>query len=1349
MNSKFYIGRKLYGGERSYNEVEALDNSKYIVILAEPGAGKTRLLESFAGRLNVQKNSANAFLHRPVTDRNVPVVIDGFDELAKIDSSGIHRLLGKACELRPSKLVISSRSSEWDESYTKAFDDYFECKPVLLRIYPFGQDEQQQLFENYLINESFADFKLQVSRFDLEPLLPNPQFLKLFADAYIESNRNFINKKSIFSLAVDRLAKESNTSINARNNLPLDKKVELTEEIFAKLLLSGAEGVNSSDVGADRVFPYIRSLFTTEQNLETLLSSKLFLFGEKENQHYPVHKIVMEYCAANYLVRKISAATSFLSLSQSLAIIAPNSVVRDELRGLLGWMAALGNKPIQEALVDLDPYAVLANGDPSQLLPSSKKRLLQNLKKVADENPHFRRSDMWRTFSVAGFFTVDFIEDLRVVLLNEINEGHLLGLILELLENSQVISLLLNELEQFVIAEDVDKNIRLLAIQRLFECQNFDHKAILDILISNATNTSLSIAEFIIEKVGESFFGEFYIRDFLKKCSHLYPAHNAKWKENLGERYFIRKIISRLDLALTEFLLNNFSKDIQCICGKEKYECDCVTGISKVVGLLLDRYFEVTKHPYSSLKIWQWIRNLNFHKVKDDESSISVKIIQENDDLRQGIIRQIFTEAVDEDSVDRACEIFFGSHNHSGLRLKSEDYFFIVDMAFELGNVVLWSRFLPIHQFYNNKKQDGSLRKYMKLQARNDRDFLWVWIKRNECNKNNFINNGKYRYSYLRRRGARVVRQREKVRMENLEFLKVNRTLIESGRHLSSLIDFSHLLLFNLKDVEDKYEYKQIARIALKNCLDFIEPYVPNLEELVRLQFESKSKASEQVLYAACLEIYREKSSLNEIKTNILQSLRTNLHVYYDGVTDEERQALRNEVDRIIFPTIQHAESFLRNYIEPQLSVAGFGCTEIDWLKYDNVFKPLQCSLSLEWLSKYPEISLNTADTLFDLALQHGERDILEDIILKRCDFYGNLLHKHKTLPDAFKEKAQFWFFRGFIFLCDVEAEAYFNFLEMDKNSIFLFSDNVDNLRYGASSIWPILSPKKVWMILNGFIDKWPKVYLPSAWGTGDPENEIAYRFLTEIFWVLDKNISNDSISILNKLIADNRFRDFELNLKSIRASILRKIALTNFEAPSPQKIVSLLDKNEVATVEGLRALLLEELELYQKDLNGSETTTKEIFYNFKAKDEVERLGEVDATLRIADRLRLRLEPKGFIITPEHQMQHANRCDITCAKLIDNKKRLLVIEAKGQWHKDLYTAATEQLSKRYAIHPDAEQQGIYLVLWFGEKYERKIANLVNMTIKTAQQLKESIEQTIPTELKGLIDVFVLDLCKTD
>lgn len=129
----------------------------------------------------------------------------------------------------------------------------------------------------------------------------------------------------------------------------------------------------------------------------------------------------------------------------------------------------------------------------------------------------------------------------------------------------------------------------------------------------------------------------------------------------------------------------------------------------------------------------------------------------------------------------------------------------------------------------------------------------------------------------------------------------------------------------------------------------------------------------------------------------------------------------------------------------------------------------------------------------------------------------------------------------------------------------------------------------------------------------------------------------------------------------------------------------------------------------------------------------------------IAERLNLRLEPQGISIIPEHQMKAQNRSDFTASKLIGGRRRLLVTEVKGQWHRELYTAASAQLYDRYSIHPDAEQQGIFLAIWFGEN--ETVAGRKSHGIKSAQELKVSIEAALPTDLRGFIDVFVLDVSR--
>jgi hypothetical protein len=96
-------------------------------------------------------------------------------------------------------------------------------------------------------------------------------------------------------------------------------------------------------------------------------------------------------------------------------------------------------------------------------------------------------------------------------------------------------------------------------------------------------------------------------------------------------------------------------------------------------------------------------------------------------------------------------------------------------------------------------------------------------------------------------------------------------------------------------------------------------------------------------------------------------------------------------------------------------------------------------------------------------------------------------------------------------------------------------------------------------------------------------------------------------------------------------------------------------------TVEGLRQLVLQELQDFQKAIIGGEYNSADRFY-----EKGERLGEVRSTEIIAERLNLRLEPQGISVTPEHHLKAGNRSDFTVTKMIGGRRRLLVTEVKGR-----------------------------------------------------------------------------------
>lgn len=733
MSSKFYLPRKLSSNANTFTEAELLAASAYVVVLAEPGGGKTELMESLAKQLGTALVTANAFRHRETNVKNCPLVIDAFDELAKIDNSGIYPLLANATKTNPTRIIISSRSSEWDYATTSAFKDCIGHQPLVVRLYEFNEVEQKAIFDHYAPGEDFHAFQSEVSRFDLEALIPNPQFLRLFADAYIESDRHFIDKRSIFSQAVERLAKEANTTVSrTTSTLTTSQKVELSSEVFVKLLLSGAEGVGTSEATEDRMYPFLTSLIGHGVIADGILATRLFKPGANVDKHQPVHKIITEYCAAAYLIKRTVAPSDPLTLHGCLSVIAPNATVRDELRGLLGWMATLGSKPIQQAAIKLDPYAVLANGDPSQLEHSSKRLLLMQLKDTESEDPYFRRGDYGRKFSVAGFFTQDVLEETRPLLAVGC-KGSLRDLILELLAESQEAEQLQNELQQLVLASGEKEHTRILANRCLINVCGHSHRADLVALISEGTHASLKIAAESIEKRNYESFGREALSEFFRACADLYPSRKQRLEDIVGQRYFVRSFIAGLDLPIITWLLDELTKDLTCQCGKNPYECDCRNGISKIVGLLLDRYFELVVSPQDPKRILQWVENLHFHEYKTAEYSKAVKALQEDSNLRQSIFALVLGKLTDREKIFEAKRRLFVGHNHSGLSFQADDYTFLVDLAFEAENHELWASFISGHDYYRAVENRGPdiLRRHMRQQALLKPSFIREWAKSN------------------------------------------------------------------------------------------------------------------------------------------------------------------------------------------------------------------------------------------------------------------------------------------------------------------------------------------------------------------------------------------------------------------------------------------------------------------------------------------------------------------------------------------------------------------------------------------------------------------------------------------
>ena len=1332
MYKEIYLPRILYStDDKEFNESELLSvENKVIIILAEPGAGKSCLLDSLSEQLGIRKSIANIFIYSNPHQCS-SLAIDGFDELVKIDSSTVVKALVMANQPSVERIILSSRSSEWYEGYTQHCRDIFGEEPLLVYLKQFNEQEQKSLFLYHYPGQNVEKFLEDAASIELSPLLSNPLFLKLFSKSYVENNQCFENRHSAFKLAIEGLAKENNRGYSYdRNILPASKKIELVEDVFTKLMLSGSEGVSLSDSASNRFYPHIVTL-NSDKNINQILSTQFFLPSDGIEQHRPVHRIVAEYCAGNYLAKRLTSIDNPLSLLKILSIIAPNNIVRDELRGLFAWMTVLSeNQRIQDELIDLDPYAILSNGDPALLLPCSKKKLLSKLKVLNQEDPYFRRSDRWRSFSISGFFTDELIDELKSLLSPDNSDGDLQGLLLELLIDSPIVSKLTDELKSIVCNISFkSKYIRRLAGKCLAKIKESNYREIWEYLIEARDNTSLAIVADMMAKSNTEFEIDDYIK-FLRICSELYPT-DYRIERVIGERFFIKRFIQKLSFALVIPLLNELSANLSCSC-QRKYNCQCRVGISKIISMLLDRYFELVQEPWDPEKIWEWTKNLYFQNAVTKKESLSIKILSENDELRQNIIRIAFKNTFDDKSIHET-RFYIFEQGHSGLNFQSQDYKYIIDLAFDTDNVELWSNFMAKHNFYGHKGAN-LLRQHMRMQALEKNAFLRVWYRNNIADKKSYKRNI-YRDSRKKRYRERNKKQRN-IRYKNIQYIQNNRPLIESGNQFDCLLKFSEIILLEPNKIIEEFGDEKLVRNALYNCLDYIQPNIPSLSKLAELQCQSKSLNLEFILYAACLEILKRDGALNSVSAEILTALRTNLSTYWLGVNSDDRDRLKQEVDRCLFSNPADAENFLRKYIEPQLACMECKSAQVNWLADDETFKFLQTTLPLEWLEGFPDMNFSAQKELLKLAIQFGDREKLKEIVQQYCE---KLLNINPNLEEEdIKSKRNFWFAHAF-YLLNENYEIFWQELIKDVNSIFILEEHFGS--FGDYTKWIMLSPVKIELILNAFIGKWEEVYLPTSYGSDSPDSEKAYRFLSELIGKLGDSYQDNPIPVLDRLLNNSQYRNFYNSLKSIRFNYLCKLAVQNFQMPTADQVVNFLDENEIISVENLRTVILEELQNYQKDLDGHDITSKSIFYHDKINQN--RVNENTATQRIADRLRIWLERYQVNLIREGYMKDDNRCDLVFSKLINGKRKILPVEVKGQWHSELYSAFDSQLDRLYAIHPDADGQGIYLVLWFGK--DEMVANRRTHGINNAKELYFDLQKHMSEELKKRLDVFVLDL----
>jgi predicted NACHT family NTPase len=166
---------------RYFSEYAAREN---IVLLGDPGAGKSHLFRTFADTEHGRYVTVRTFLATPVMAKGEKLFIDGLDEkrAGRGDRDTVDALVGKLFEAAPSNVRLSCRAADWlgesDLASLQPFFDQSGGTPAVLGLATLSEHEQLAVLTAHGLTVTEADAVLkQAEERGLKEFLKNPQNL--------------------------------------------------------------------------------------------------------------------------------------------------------------------------------------------------------------------------------------------------------------------------------------------------------------------------------------------------------------------------------------------------------------------------------------------------------------------------------------------------------------------------------------------------------------------------------------------------------------------------------------------------------------------------------------------------------------------------------------------------------------------------------------------------------------------------------------------------------------------------------------------------------------------------------------------------------------------------------------------------------------------------------------------------------------------------------------------------------------------------------------------------------------------------------------------------------------------
>jgi len=1304
-----------------------------IVLLGDPGAGKTHLFNFFANQTGGKTLHARDFLNLdPSTLSGFQVLfIDALDEkrAGRGDQRTVDSIIRKLLIVKPGQLRIACRASDWLGAIDlAAFAPYFQANGghTVLSLAPMSEGEQQEVLRSRGVANADA-FLAEAKRRGLDELLGNPQNLVMLADVVAQGAWPS-SRFELFDKAVDVLLSEHNPHRTVRSEDAFSPK-ELRDAagaLCAVRIVSDIDGISISDFDSNPRFPSYRRIELNERvKLKAALSRRAFVAGPAQDVFDYSHRTIAEFLAARWLVDQVRGGG--LPLGRVRTLLGVDGRPSSELRGLHAWLAILLPEDA-EILIRSDPFGVLSYGDARHLSPTSRRVLLSALAALQSQDPWFR-GDNWSTHAIAGLSAPDMADAFRDVLRRP-DAGHSLRtVVLDALAEGEPIAALSPELLAIIADPSLSYAERYRAVDALFRCGDEAQKQLVSTFkgLQRSPN-DVRLRSHIIQKLSSKSFGAGDLLALLADAVELgeeLPT-GALW---------------RLDNAIADDEIANVLDALSQLSFASAFENARDAGDAlHFFDALIARY--LTRHPDISGKtLAGWLGSrARLAPYQISRTGTVHTMLKSNEAALVRLIDFEVEQMSDQDSpwtfYHNLCKLSLFSISDDLLLARLKDgikrtegqkrstlYPLALSLAFGIGPPA-YEQFVDLVEF-----------------AEGDDSLVAARLSACSCPLDD------WRVADARRRIASQDEKSAQQHRNRHDFEKAS-VEIRTGTHLAWLSWLGRIYYAEFADVDrealpHQRLVHQLGEANAKVALDgFVavasRMQVTALADVVHLERNSQWHPWWLAMKAGLDELAAAGVDLSRFPPQFIESMIAIDCIHpvfvHKGNTSTvfEHAWKRFFVDAHPQLAISAYEALARSALE-RSTESIYGLHEL--LSTESLAAN-RAEKAKALLRDYPDQSWNTLRRLVPAALEgSGQREIAD---LARRGIAGTI----GTLPrtDAYI----LWLALGYTYERSQFQELVTNLDPADRTRfIWSLRDVLTSTKWTEDGP-PNIGPDRLVEIARLTAAAFPRSEHPTTGWSGDTNPWDASEFVQGILNRLALDGSSSAMTALQALATCPElatYREHALHASSVQ--LVRRID-SQFNQPSFESALEVFSKGRPVSSADLQALVLAHLDDIGVRIASGNSDAFKRFWNENGRGGIkDPKPEESARDVLLDLLRERLYPLSLTVEPEGHMARDKRADI----VISQKGLKGVIEIKRQSHGEVWTAINTQLDRLYARDPDTQGCGVYCVLWYGSKHRPSIRACPDCGASpgSAREMQSRLQALVPPDRAAKIRAIVIDV----